>query len=171
MKLIAKKGSELEQVLKAMWEQMQATMESAKTIIREATGVEPESIGYRWGWGEILTFLPGLTRFKREDWDKVDEKIMRRDKRDDNYFKPALRYKAGQQLEQRFMTEVTDKGIDEKPLNKFGIHQYNDRASYWMQPFYDKETNQYMLICSNSAPEAFTGNAKKEGKREFEIQY
>lgn len=171
MKLIAKKGSELEQVLKTMWEQMQTTMDAAKTIVREATGVEPESIGYRWGWGEILTFLPTLVRFKKENWPKVDEKVMRRDKRDNNYFKPALRYKAGQQLQQRFWDEVTSKSIDEKPLNKFGIHQFSDRTSYWMLPLYDEDSKRYMLVCSNSALEAFTGTAKKEGQREFEIEY
>lgn len=98
IKLIAKKGSALEQTLKEMVEQMKKNLDDGMRIIKEATGVEPESIGYRWAWGEIATFLPTMVRFKREDWDKINPKVMRRDKRDDNYFKPARRYTAGNNL-------------------------------------------------------------------------
>lgn len=58
IKLVAKKGSALEQTLKAMTEQMDKNLADGKRIIKEATGIEPESIGYRWAWGEIATFLP-----------------------------------------------------------------------------------------------------------------
>ena len=52
IKLIAKKGSELEQTLKEMAEQMDKNLADGKRIVKEATGVEPESIGYRWAWGD-----------------------------------------------------------------------------------------------------------------------
>lgn len=95
IKLIAKKGSALEQTLKEMTEQMAKNLADGKRIVKEATGVEPEGIGYRWAWGDVATFLPYMVKFKQEDWDKIDDKVMRRDKRDNNYFKPSKRYAAG----------------------------------------------------------------------------
>lgn len=171
IKLIAKKGSELEQTLKEMTDQMKKNHDDGMRIIKEATGVEPESIIYRWGWGEVATFLPTLVRFKKEDWPKIDEKVMRRDKRDDNYFKPSMRYAAGKKLNERFLEEVTEKCIKEEPLKKHGIHAMFDDCSVWIQPIFDKEREMYMLLASESLPHGFTGKAKKEAEREFTIEY
>ena len=71
IKLVAKKGSELEQTIKEMAEQMYKNLADGMRIVKEATGVEPESIGYRWAWGDIATFLPSLVRFKEEDWEET----------------------------------------------------------------------------------------------------
>ena len=140
-------------------------------IVKEATGVEPESIGYRWAWGEVATFLPWLVRFKEEDWDKVDEKVMRRDKRDDNYFKPQKRYTAGKRLYDQFIEEVSKKCITAEPLEKHGIHTVYQFTSVWVQPHYDKEKDCYMVLAGESLPHGFTGKAKNEAEREFTIEY
>lgn len=171
IKLIAKKGSELEQTLKEMAEQMAKNLADGKRIVKEATGVEPESIGYRWAWGDVATFLPSLVRFKEEDWPKIDEKVMRRDKRDDNYFKPSKRYAAGNRLYNQFIEEVSDKCVTDEPLKKHGIHTMFDRRSVWVQPFHDEEKCRYVLLASDSLPHGFTGKAKKEKEREFTIEY
>lgn len=171
IKLIAKKGSELEQTLKGMAEQMEKNLEDGKRIVKEATGVEPESIGYRWAWGDVATFLPSLVRFKEEDWDKVDEKVMRRDKRDDNFFKPQKRYTEGKRLYERFIEEVSNKCVTDEPLKKHGINTMFERSSVWVQPFHDKEKGCYMLLASDSLPHGFTGKAKNEKDREFTIEY
>ena len=171
IKLIAKKGSELEQTLKVMTEQMDKNLADGMRIVKEATGVEPESIGYRWAWGDVATFLPSLVRFREEDWDKVDEKVMRRDKRDDNYFKPQKRYSAGKRLYDQFIEEVSNKCVTEEPLKKHGIHAMFGMQSVWVQPFHDKEKGRYVLLAGDSLPHGFTGKAKSEKEREFTIEY
>jgi hypothetical protein len=171
IKLIAKNGSDFEQTLKEMVEQMKKNLDDGMRIIKEATGVEPESIGYRWAWGEIATFLPTMVRFKQEDWDKIDPKVMRRDKRDDNYFKPSRRYTAGNILNEKFFQEVCNHCLSDEPLQKHGIHVMFDSRSVWVQPFHDEETNRYMLLAGENLPHGFTGKAKSETQREFTIEY
>lgn len=171
IKLVAKKGSELEQTLKEMSEQMDKNYTDGVRIIKEATGVKPKSIGYLWAWGDIATFLPSLVRFKEEDWDRVDTKVMRRDKRDDNYFKPQKRFAAGKRLYERFIEEVSNKCVTDAPLKKHGIHATYENCSVWVQPFYDKNRGCYMLLASESLPHGFTGKAKSEKDREFTIEY
>lgn len=171
IKLIAMKGSELEQTLKDMVEQMDKNLSDGMRIVKEATGVEPESIGYRWGWGDVSTFLPSLVRFKEEDWDKVDERVMRRDKRDDNFFKPQKRYAAGKRLYERFIEEVSHKCVTDAPLKKYGIYAMFERRSVWVQPCHDKEKDSYVLLAGDSLPHGFTGKAKNEKDREFTIEY
>lgn len=161
----------MEQTLKGMVEQMEKNLADGKRIVKEATGVEPESIGYRWAWGDVATFLPSLVRFKEEDWDKVDERMMRRDRRDDNYFKPQKRYTEGKRLYERFIEEVSNKCVTDKPLRKHGINVMFERSSVWVQPFHDKEKGCYMLLASDSLPHGFTGKAKSEKNREFTIEY
>lgn len=170
IKLIAKKGSGLEQTLKEMSEQMAKNFADGKRIVKEATGVEPESIGYLWAWGDVARFLPDLVRFKKEDWDKIDEKVMRRCKRDD-YFKPQKRYSAGKHLYERFIEEVSNKCVTDEPLKKHGIHAMFGMQSVWVQPFHDKEKDRYVLLASDSLPHGFTGKAKNEKEREFTIEY
>lgn len=171
IKLVAKKGSALEQTLKAMTEQMDKNLADGKRIIKEATGIEPESIGYRWAWGEIATFLPTAVRFKKEDWDKIDPKVMRRDKRDDNYFKPSKRYSAGNKLNEKFLQEVSRQCLTDAPLIKHGINVAFDSRSVWVQPFHDEKKNRYMLLAGENLPHGFTGKAKSKAQREFTIEY
>lgn len=168
IEIIAKKDSKMEQTFKEMYEQLQENQKTAIQLVKEVTGVEPESIGYRWGWGEIVTFLCTLIRFKKEDWDKIDPKILRRDKRDDNYFKPSLRYTAGKKFRERFRNEVTNKGLTEEPLIKIGIHTQHDSRCSWCQPTYDEKNNRYILSCSDSLPHGFDKNIDKT---QFEIEY
>lgn len=169
IKIVARKGTALEQTLKEMTEQMQKNLADGIRIVEEATGVKPESIGYRWAWGNIATFRADLVRFKQEDWSKIDAKVMRRDKRDENYFKPALRYNAGRQLNQRFYDEVTSKCIDDRPLVKHGINTMFESRSVWCQPIYDEKRDRYILLASDSMPHGF--NKKKMKETEFDIEY
>lgn len=171
IKLIAKKGSALEQTLKEMTEQMAKNRDDAVCIIKEATGVEPESIGYRWGWGDVATFLPTLVRFKKEDWEKINPKVMRRDKRDDNYFKPSKRYTAGNQLYEKFIQEVSCQCITDEPLKQHGIHTVFSDRTVWVQPIHDEEKDAYILLASDSLPHGFTDIAKSVSEREFIIEY
>lgn len=157
--------------MKGMAEQMEKNLADGKRIVKEATGVEPESIGYRWAWGEVATFLPSLVRFKEEDWDKVDERVMRRDRRDDNYFKPQKRYTEGKRLYERFIEEVSNKCVTDGPLRKHGINAMFERNTVWVQPFHNKEKGCYMLLASDSLPHGFTGKAKSKKDREFTIEY
>lgn len=171
IKLIAKKNSKLEQTLKEMVELMDKNRADGKRIVKEATGVEPESIGYRWAWGDIATFLPSLVRFKEEDWDKVDDKVMRRDKRDSNFFKPQKRYTAGKRLYERFIKEVSNLCVTDESLKKHGIHTMYGNHSVWVQPVHDKEKDCYVLLAGDSLPHGFTGKANSDEKREFTIEY
>lgn len=171
IKLVAKKGSALEQTLKEMTEQMAKNLADGKRIVKEATGVEPEGIGYRWAWGDVATFLPYMVKFKQEDWDKIDDKVMRRDKRDNNYFKPSKRYVAGNRLYNQFIEEVSKKCLTDEPLKKHGIQAMFGMQSVWVQPFHDEEKGRYVLLAGDSLPHGFTGKAKKEKEREFTIEY
>ena len=171
IKLVAKKGSALEQTLKEMFEQMEKNLADGKRIVKEATGVEPEDIGYRWAWGDVATFLPYLVRFKKEDWDKINEKVMRRDKRDNNFFKPAKRYAAGNRLYNQFIEEVSKKCLTDEPLKKHGINAMFGMQSVWVHPFHDKEKGRYVLLAGESLPHGFTGKAKSEKERDFTIEY
>ena len=166
IKLIAKTGTELEDTFKEMVLQMEKNHNDAMNLIKEYTGVEPKSIGYRWGWGHLATFRVELVQFNKEDYDKIDSKVMRKDK--DGYFLPSLKYKKGKELRDRFYSEVSKKCLTATSLDNLGIHTMDEHASYWVQPFYDKESNQYMLLASDGLPHAFGENVNKD---DFIIEY
>lgn len=168
IKIVAKKGSKMEQTFKEMYEQLQENHKTAIQIIKEETGVEPISVGYRWGWGEIATFSCTMISFKKDDWDKIDPKILRRDKYDENYFKPSLRYAAGKKFCERFRNEVANKCLTEKPLIEVGIHPQHGNYCSWCQPMYDQKQDCYILSCSDSLPHGFDKNIDKT---QFEIEY
>lgn len=50
MKIYAKRGAELEQIMKKLYEQMMSERKKAFEMIKEFAGVEPKGIGYYWAF-------------------------------------------------------------------------------------------------------------------------
>lgn len=69
MKLIAMKGSKLEQVIKKMWEQLVSDENAAKEFIKERVGVMPEALSFIWVFGDTSCFVCQDIIFAKDDWE------------------------------------------------------------------------------------------------------
>lgn len=149
MKLIANQGSELEQVIKEMWEQFVSDDNAAKEFIKECVGAMPESLSFIWAFGETGCFRCNEIVFAEGDWDRVDKKILYRIP-GGRYFYVNRRTKVGRRFEGVFNV-VFNHFIQHEPLEKFGIHMMIDNRYWYWQPVFDKEHGQYFIDCSNAA--------------------
>ena len=149
MKLIANQGSELEQVIKKMWEQLVSDENAAKEFIKERVGVMPEALSFIWVFGDTGCFVCQDIIFEKGDWEKVDKKILRQH-HDDWNFDVNYRTKAGKQFQEDFNAKF-NHFIKHEPLDKFGIHMLANNRYWSWQPVFDEKSGQYLIFCSNAA--------------------
>ena len=170
MKLIAKKGTALEQTIKAMCEKKDFAFNGACKIVESAVGVRPKNIYFMFHWGTITKLLPEFV-FDAVDGERINPKILRKKKDAKSLWVPALRYKEGKELDTMFRGFAKDYEVTDEPLHEFGIHMVDVKngVSYNIQPAHDTETDRYMLVCSYELPRAF--DKKKLAKDQFEIEY
>lgn len=170
MKIIAKKGSALEQTIKDMYDRMDSAFIGAKDLVEQAAGVRPTSIYHLFHWG-IISRLTTDFVISKEDEPKINPHVLRKKKGEKNVWVPAARYKEGGALAAAFDEYAREHEIGEEPLHEFGIHMtdHKNSASYYCQPSHDKDTDRYLLICSDSIPKGF--NKRKLAKDQFEVEY
>ena len=170
MKIIAKKGSALEQTIKDMYDRMDSAFIGAKDLVEQAAGVRPASIYYLFHWG-VISRLTADFVISKEDEPKINPHVLRKKKGEKDVWVPAARYKEGAALAAAFDEYAREHKIGEEPLHEFGIHATDDKngVSYYCQPTHDKDTDRYLLICSDSIPKGF--NKKKLAKNQFEVEY
>lgn len=149
MRIVAKKGSKLESVIKGMWEQLICDEAAAKAFIKERVGAEPKSVCFIWCFGDTGCFVTQDVAFDEHDWDKVDKKILCQKKGDWN-FNINRRTKAGRQFEEEFAGKFRHF-IKHEPLKKFGIYMMADNHYWSWQPLYEKKAGLYMIVCSDAA--------------------
>ena len=63
MKIYTKQGSELEQIMKKLYEQMMSERKKAFEMIKEFAGVEPKGIGYYWAFEFTCQWSYNLVSF------------------------------------------------------------------------------------------------------------
>lgn len=170
MKLIAKKGSVLEQTIKDMYDHIVNALNEAKDLVEKLAGVRPIFIYHMFHWG-IISQLTDDFVFSKEDETKINPHLLRKKKGEKNVWVPAARYKEGAALAVAFDEYAREHVIREEPLHEFGIHPLDEKngVSYYCQPMYDIGADRYFLICSDSIPKGF--NKKKLARDQFEIVY
>lgn len=170
MKIIAKKGSIFEQTLKEMCEKMEEGLTGAKDLVEKVAGVSPISIFHIFHWGTISKLVPEF-EIHPDDRGKVNPHVLRKKKGCESVYVPARRYKEGSEFYMTFQEFAKEHEIEEEPLNAYGIHMVDWKRgiSHYIQLAHDNKADQYMLVCSNSVPQAF--NEKKLRKDLFEIEY
>ena len=171
MRLIAKKGTALEQTLKEMCEKIDYALSGARDIVEKAVGVRPKNIYFMFHWGTIIRFLPEFD-FDPADVSRINPKYLRKKKfAKPMYWVPSLRYKEGKKLDAMFRGFARENEVTDEPLHEFGIHMVDKKngVSYRLRPAHDTENDRYMLICSLELPKAFDKN--KLAKDQFEIEY
>lgn len=170
MKIIAMKGSALEQTIKDMYDRMASAMNGAQDLVEQAAGVRPTTIYHMFHWG-IISLLTADFVISKEDEPKINPHVLRKKKGERDVWVPAARYKEGGALAAVFGEYAREHEIDEEPLHEFGIHAMDNKndVSYYCQPSHDKDTDRYLLICSDSIPKGF--DKKKLAKDQFEVEY
>lgn len=170
MKIIAKKGSALEQTIKGMCEKMTKGVTGAQEMVAKSAGVKPINIFHLFHWGTISKLIPEFD-IHPDDRAKIDPHFLRKKKGCSSVYVPALRYKEGKELNNAFRAFADEYEITDEPLNEYGIHMvdWKNGVSHSILLAHDTETDSYMLICSNSIPESF--DKKKLAKEQFDIDY
>lgn len=170
MKLIAKKGSALEQTIKNMFERIVYSLNGAQNLVEKRVGVRPIIIYHRYHWG-IISELTSDFVFSKEDESKINPHLLRKLRGSKDVWVPAAKYKEGAAFAVIYAAYVREHVINEEPLHKFGIHPLDmkNSVSYYCQPTYDEDADRYLLICSDSIPKGF--NKKKLAQDQFEIEY
>ena len=149
MKIVANKGSKLEQVIKGMFEQLISDEKAASDFIKERVGVAPQTVQFIWCFGNTGRFTCRDIIFKKEDWEKVDKKILVQLKKEWE-FNVNRRTKAGNQFLEDFDARF-NRFVSHEPLEKFGIYMIKDRRYWAWQPVYDKKEDCYFILCSDAA--------------------
>lgn len=167
MKIIPNKGSELEQTVKEMYNKMVSLKEKANELVTEAVGVKPVAVKYRWGWGELVMFVPKGIEFNKEDIDKINPKVLRYDKTNGDY-SPSLRNKEGKAFDEKFRKEITDNALTDEPLKKYGINTIGGMKCGWCVPFYEEDKDRYVLSCSDTLAHMFDNSIEPQYTTEFE---
>ncbi len=170
MKLIAKKGTAFEKVVKEMFEKMTEGVIGAKDLIENKTGVRPSNFVHMFHWGTISQLVPEF-EISYDDIEKINPLLLRKKKGCDTVYVPALRYKEGKELAAAFRKFAEEHKVTDEPLHEYGIHMvdWKNGISYYIHPFYDYESNRYMLDCSDGIPKAF--DKAKLSKEQFDIEY
>lgn len=170
MRIITKKGSALEQTVKVMCERITESVVGGQDLVKTATGIRPINIYGIYHWGTISKLVPEFV-FNDADIGRLNSKQLRRKKGTRDVWVPALRYKEGKQLDLNFRKYSDKYEVRDEPLRTFGINTVNWTAgvSYYCKPVHDAVTDRYILVCSDSIPEAFS--RERLAKDQFEIEY
>lgn len=170
MKIIAKKGSALEQTIKEMCERITAAIIGGQDIVEQAAGVRPVNIYHLFHWG-IISRLTTDFVIKADDITKINPKVLRKKRGEKDVWVPAARYKEGRSLDNTFREFANSNEVGEESLHQYGIHalDMNNRTSYYCQPIHELDTGRYMLLCSDSIPKGF--DKKKLAQEQFDIEY
>lgn len=170
MKLIAKKGTAFEQAVKAMCEKMTDGINGALDLTERMTGLRPKNVFHLFHWGTISKLVPEFD-IHPDDLGKVDPRYLRKKKGGRNVYVPARRYKEGAVFSEAFCAFAKEHEITDEPLQAFGINMVDWKrgVSYSIVPAHDTERDLYILVCSNSLPEAF--DKDRLARDEFDIEY
>lgn len=161
MKIFAKQGTELEQIIKKLYDQMMNERKKAFEMIQEFSGVEPIGIGYYWAfeftcqWSYNLVSFPEGSNPKRMRPYKVNGAT---------FYMPNKRLKVSKDFMQNWLRLF--KGIDGKVLTDYGIPIVFDcRTRYvnW-KPFFEEE--KYGILVPSSVLDWMT----EVNNRQYEIK-
>lgn len=117
-----KKDSEAEKTVKELIEKREKTLEYAKDIVENATGIRPEAFGYSFFFGVSYSWSCKMTGFETTAPDIIEGMTFISLKDGIKMFKPNTRTKKGKQISETFQREQTKLRTDSTPLNKFGIY-------------------------------------------------
>lgn len=168
MRILAKKGSALEQTIKEMCDRISEMTNGALDMVENASGVRPTGIYRIFHWG-IISRLSTDFVINKEEEAKINPHVLRKKKGNKNVWGPAARFREGAALNTAFNEYAREHELRDELLHEFGIYTCKDGVSYYCQPAYDESTDRYVLVCSDSIPNGF--NKKKLAKDQFEVEY
>lgn len=170
MKLIAKKGTAFEQILKQMYDKIIQGIIDASDLVEKTVGVRPTGIYHLYHWGTLWKLTPEFV-FDDKDVERIDPKYLRKKSKTNDVWIPSIRYKEGKSLYTAFREFARANEITDQPLNELGIRtvDWEKGVSWGVQLSHDKKNDRYLLICSDSIPKGFDN--EKLVKDQFEIEY
>lgn len=153
MKLIAKKGTALEQTIKRMVEKINEGNDVTNKLVEKVAGVRPILIYHLDHWGLIYKMMP-IFSFNDEDIARINPHALR--KTSEKYWVPNLRCKEGKMLFNDFRRYSKAYEVKKEALLEFGIRQvdkeinqvdFKNVKSFRIVPLYDADKDAYMLLC------------------------
>lgn len=149
MKLIAKKGSNFEAILKEMVEKIKEGSIKAVELVEEYTGVRPLTIARIFHWGLVFRLIPEFS-FEDKDFNKIDPCVLRKANKHSNFYVPAMRFNRGRKFKEKFEELANNYTISDTILKGMGISlvDYVRGVSYQALPYYDSEKDVYYMICN-----------------------
>lgn len=162
MKIIAKQGTEFENVCKEYYEQMMEYKQKAFQLAEKYLGTTPINSGYRWFFGHSCEFHYSLFVFPEEAKLPVWFKPVV-NKENHLEYKLNKRYKVACKFLSEWRNEI--KPLFCQKLIQFGIPVFHDdtRIYTWWHPFY--EDGQYGIIASST----LLDRMEKQDNPPFEI--
>lgn len=145
MKIFAKKNSQLENLMKGFYEQMESEKKIIPEIVKEFTGVEPEDFGYYWYFGVTCRWAYDMFIFPENSTPKnmipyVSERKTR--------YKPNKRLKDSKEFIKKWNEKF--KGLDGDVLSEYGLPIYDREIGIYSHWIPIKEDDRYGIEVSSS---------------------
>lgn len=160
MKILAKKNSQLENLIKGFYEQMESEKEEVFKMVEEFTGVKPVSFGYYWYFGITCVWAEDTWRFPENS---SPNNVVLYQSNGNTYYKPNKRRTASKEFIKSWKSKF--KGIDGEPLSKYGIpvtDKMRGMCYHWL-PL--KEGERYGI----EFPSSLFDRLPKMGNKQYEI--
>ena len=147
MKILAKKGSALELLLKQMNEQLLREREEAMTMVEEYCGIRPDSIGYGWVFGYTAEWNYDLIAFN--DANLTPEKlIINKEHKVARIFKINKKIKGAKDFVEKWRKRF--KGINGDVLSKYGIPVMDEKTGIYCSWLPLKDEEGYYISVGSS---------------------
>lgn len=128
MIILAKQGTELENVLKGFYVQFEKEREEVPVMIEKFTGVRPSDFGYYWVFGITAIWATDVWQF---DNTAKPKNVISHKENGCTYYKPNGRLKVSKEFLNIWKSKF--KGIDGKVLSKYGIPiEYRSLCFNWL---------------------------------------
>lgn len=165
MILTAKKGTEFEQALKALYDQHLRNKEEAIEVLTDYYGVKPAKLSMFWGFGytctiSALDFVP----------EHMPETLRKGVKKYIGGLTVDRRTKVGREFLAHWDTLDCAKGLSGESLEQFGVYTLDpDTREYGFWRVYMTGDDLYCLAVGEYAARRLTDEARKQMK--IDIQH
>lgn len=165
MILTAKKGTEFEQALKALYDQHLRNKKEAIEVLTDYYGVKPAKLSMFWGFGytcmiSALDFVP----------EHMPETLRKGVKEYIGGLTVNRRTKVGREFLKKWETHDCAKGLSGESLEPFGIYTLDpDTREYGFWRVYMTGDDLYCLAVGEYAARRLTDEARKQMK--IDIQH
>lgn len=145
MKIFAKQNTELESVLKGLYEQMEREKKEASILIEDFTSVKPINFGYYWYFGITCVWAEDTLIFPE---DSKPNNVVPYQTNGNTYFKPNKRRKVSKEFIKQWKEKF--KGLDGKVLSDYGIPVYHENSGVYYNWLPIKDGERYGIEVASS---------------------